>query len=103
MNCVHIEGMSNERTRENLAQNVKFLRRLLRMSQEDLAGRMSVSVPTISAIERGVRNVNLDTLVALADALGVSVEDLFGAPSPAKSIEMARTSRSIQDGSETTN
>lgn len=89
--------MSNANARENLAKNVKFLRNLLGMSQEDLAGKMAVSVPTISGIERAVRNVNLDTVIALADALGVTVESLFGTPSTARSIEMVRLSRSLRD------
>lgn len=95
--CGHMQVMSNANARDNLAKNVKFLRNLLGMSQEDLAGKMSVSVPTISGIERAVRNVNLDTVIALADALGVTVESLFGTPSTARSIEMARVSRSSKD------
>jgi transcriptional regulator with XRE-family HTH domain len=82
--------MSNANARLNLAQNVKFLRHLLGWSQEDLASRMSVSVPTISGLERGVRNANLDTIIGLADALGVRVENLFEQPSSARSIELAR-------------
>lgn len=93
--------MANANARENLAQNVKFLRHLLGMSQEDLAGRVAVSVPTISAVERGVRNVNLDTLISLADALGVPVESLFATPSAARSIEMVRSSRAGNSDTDT--
>ena len=61
----------------SLAKNVKALRYVLRLSQDDLAGRLGVAVQTISAIERGVRKPSLDTIVGLARALDVRVVDLF--------------------------
>jgi transcriptional regulator with XRE-family HTH domain len=60
-----------------LAKNVKALRYVSRLSQEDLAERLGVAVQTVSAIERGVRKPSLDTIVGLARALDVRVADLF--------------------------
>ncbi len=60
-----------------LAKNLKALRYVLRLSQEDLAERLGVAVQTISAIERGVRKPSFDTIVGLARTLDVRVADLF--------------------------
>jgi transcriptional regulator with XRE-family HTH domain len=47
------------------------------MSQEDLAEAAGVHRTYVSSLERGLRNVGLDNVYALADALGVEPSELF--------------------------
>ena len=48
------------------------------MTQEELAAKSGVSRTTIVAIESGEeKNVLASTLLKIADALGVTVQDIF--------------------------
>lgn len=49
----------------------------LRMTQEDLSERASISVSFLSMIERGERSPHLETLGKIAEALEVRVAELF--------------------------
>jgi transcriptional regulator with XRE-family HTH domain len=75
--------------RERLAKNLKLFRGKLGMSQETLADRAGLHRTKPSAIERGNANITLDTLVSLAEALGVDVVQLLTThdelPTPLKS------------------
>ena len=46
-------------------------------TQEQLAERAGLSYKFIGEIERGFGNPTLDTIVSLADALGLGIPDLF--------------------------
>jgi transcriptional regulator with XRE-family HTH domain len=62
---------------EALRVNVIVGRAQARLSQEQLAQRAGVSRPTISRIERSAADVRVGVVQRIADALGVSVADLF--------------------------
>ncbi|MBI3380980.1 MAG: helix-turn-helix transcriptional regulator [Aquabacterium sp.] len=62
--------------REVFARNVRKLRRLQELSQEALALEAGMSRTYVSEIEKGDRNVSIDNMGALADALGVPLKDL---------------------------
>ena len=62
--------------REVFARNVRRARRLKDLSQESLALELGMSRPYLSSVERGVRNVSIDNMGRLADALGVALRDL---------------------------
>lgn len=62
-----------------LGKQVKKHRRRLNLSQEDVAAKTGLSVPSLSEIERGIANPTLQTLEKIADALGVSVAALLDA------------------------
>jgi len=47
------------------------------LTQEQLAERAGLSYKFIGEVERGQGNPSLDTLISLAEALGVSLPDLF--------------------------
>jgi transcriptional regulator with XRE-family HTH domain len=49
----------------------------LRMTQEDLSERASISVSFLSMIERGERSPHLETLAKIAEALEVRIAELF--------------------------
>jgi transcriptional regulator with XRE-family HTH domain len=65
----------------DLAERVRGRRKVLGFSQEALAHRADLSLNLVNKIERGViLDPHISTLVALADALEVSVVDLVGEP-----------------------
>ncbi len=68
----------------HLSDNLKRIRVQRDLSQKDLAERSGVSEGQISKLEIGSqKNPQLETVVALATALGVSMEELvFGAEGP---------------------
>jgi len=60
---------------------MKELRRIRRakdITQEELGQRVGLSAAAISAFERGEANPKQDTLIGLADALDVAVDELLG-------------------------
>ncbi len=56
---------------------MRELRRARRLSQEDLAELCGLDRTYISGVERGQRNIALRNIEALAQALDVSLADLF--------------------------
>jgi transcriptional regulator with XRE-family HTH domain len=60
-----------------IAKNLRLLRDKQGMSQETLADRAGLHRTQLSVIERGLRNMRLDTLIALAAALGVPEIELL--------------------------
>ncbi len=62
--------------REIFGQNLRRARRLKDVSQEELALRAELSRTYVSEVERGVRNVSIDNMGLLAQALGVPLKDL---------------------------
>jgi transcriptional regulator with XRE-family HTH domain len=56
-----------------LGKRIKQLRKLRRLSQEDLAEKAGISAQYVSNIERGKENPTLDLLFGLADSLKVSL------------------------------
>lgn len=60
------------------ARNIRRVRRLLDMTQIDLAEKAGLSKQTISNIETGRHSLMLSTALHIADALELSVEQLVG-------------------------
>lgn len=60
-----------------LANNVRYLRKVRRLSQEELADICEIHRTYIGSVERCERNVTLSTLELLANAFGVSVVQLL--------------------------
>lgn len=52
----------------------------LRLSVREMARRVGVSASLVSQIERGKINPSVSTLYALVSELGLSMQDVFGAP-----------------------
>lgn len=67
--------MSN--IREVLANNMKKMRSIRNVSQEELAALCNLHRTYISDIERCNRNVSIDNIEKIAEALHVSPSDLL--------------------------
>jgi transcriptional regulator with XRE-family HTH domain len=77
----------------DIGSNLKLLREAAGLTQKLLAEVVGVSQPAIAQIESGVtRNPTLDVVLALADALGVTVDDLMRPGDDASpELEIAQT------------
>jgi transcriptional regulator with XRE-family HTH domain len=66
-----------ESARTLLAENIVRLRRDRGWSQEELAARSELDRSFVAHVERQQRNISLDNIEKLADALAVSVSTLL--------------------------
>lgn len=62
--------------RQVFARNLRKTRRLADLSQEALALQCGMSRTYVSEVERELRNVSIDNMGLLADALGRPLRDL---------------------------
>lgn len=62
---------------KQLGLRIKYLRSIKKWSQEDLALEANINKNYISDIERGTRNPTLMILERIANALDVSLSELF--------------------------
>ena len=62
---------------------LRLARQARGLSQQQLAGMAGISRQAVSALESGVSDPSLRVALALARALGLTVEELFGPGSPA--------------------
>ncbi len=72
-----------KKARKLLARKLRLLRLMKGWSQEGLAQASGLDRSYVSSIERGERNVSLDNIEKLADAFGVSLDELLGVPDAA--------------------
>ena len=68
------------RVREVLALNLKGLRQIQNLSQEDLADLAGIDRTYVSSLERSQYSATIDVLERLALALGVKPADLLTEP-----------------------
>ena len=62
---------------EKLGQNMKRIRAKKKMSQGDIARALEVDRGYISNIENGKKNPTIATVAKIANALGVSADELL--------------------------
>ena len=62
---------------KDFGRRVKQQRKLAQLTQEKLAEKAGISFAFVGHIERGTRKCSVDTLVKLANALGVSPNTLL--------------------------
>jgi transcriptional regulator with XRE-family HTH domain len=77
--------------RRRLSKNVRYLRTLHGLTQEELAERVGNTHKHIGEIERARVNVSLDIVSKLARALSVDVCDLFRADGKARPLHVLTT------------
>lgn len=63
--------------RQIFALNLRRYRRIKEISQETLALTAKMSRSYVSGVERGERNISIDNMGLLAEALGISLQDLL--------------------------
>ncbi len=74
--------MQNDKRRlKQFGENLRRLRKLKGVSQEQLAFEAELDRSFVGQVERGERNLSLLNIHRLAEALGVSIENLFSADS----------------------
>jgi y4mF family transcriptional regulator len=57
-----------------IGNTLKTRRKFLKITQEDLADISGISVRTLGAIEQGLANPELESLMKIFDVLGLKVE-----------------------------
>lgn len=82
-----------------IAEQVKFLRRMFRLTQENLAHAAGLSTRTIEKVESGRHQPNEQTLRSIARALNMNDLKIFEKPSPEALVrleaEIERASRKM--------
>jgi len=71
--------MNMQLSQKQIGQRIAELRKIKGLSQEDLAGRIKISRPSLAQIELGNRNVNIPELQRLSMVLGFSLDDFISA------------------------
>ena len=70
-------GKARESARVRLAQRLRFERSIRSLSQEKLADLAGLHRTYVGSVERAERNVSIDNIEQLADALGLNIATLF--------------------------
>jgi len=65
------------KTRKILGKKIKHLRKLQRLTQEDLAETVGLSSTYIGHIEQGRKSPSLEAITRIAKVLKVKIKDLF--------------------------
>ena len=63
--------------KEKMGQIIRRLRKERDLTQEELAEKVSLSIPHMSHIERGRTKVSLPSLILIANALNTTVDNLL--------------------------
>lgn len=72
--------MNSSSAKKILAENLRRLRTEAGLSQEELAARAGLHRTYVSSVEGGHRNVTLENIFALAEALGTTPSALVRLP-----------------------
>ena len=65
------------KAQEQLGMRIRFLRKNLHWSQEDLALNANINKNYISDLENGRRNPSLEILERISNAFNITLEELF--------------------------
>ena len=71
--------MSSVKTQSNRAvgKSIRAVRHQYGWSQEDVAGKLGISIPAFSKIETGITDINLSRLQQVADIFNLSLVQLL--------------------------
>lgn len=72
-----------------MGEAARQARHARRLTQEQVAGQLGVSSEFYSRIERGLAHPSLETLLGMADVLGVTVDALLGLDGPHAAARMS--------------
>lgn len=86
---------------EALGQRIRQHRKLMKMTQEELASVSDVSTSYIGHIERGIKHCSLETLICICNALhippNVLLQDSLDQPMLQTDVDMSPPIRSLFD------
>ena len=68
--------------------NIKEIRKQKKMTQEELAEKCGLQTSYLAGIERGDRNITLQTLEKITAGLDINAKDLFELDSPMKQLSI---------------
>jgi transcriptional regulator with XRE-family HTH domain len=71
-------------------ENIKYLRKLKRISQEDMAKGLGFAQSNYNKIEKGTAELTVDRLYQIADVLGVSVFQILVDTNEQTALEVIR-------------
>src|SRR5207244_2520419 len=77
----------------DVGERLRELRRIRRCTLRTIADRSGLSESFLSQVERGRANASIASLRSIADALGVSVADLFEPGGPPRPRVLRRADR----------
>ena len=66
----------NEAFYKNLGKNIKMRRKLLGLTQQELADKLGISLNFMGKIEVAFSKLSLDTLIEIADKMDTTVSEL---------------------------
>jgi transcriptional regulator with XRE-family HTH domain len=79
MSTLLVEAWMPSRELPPIGERLKRLREESGLTQRELADRAELTLSLVTKIEQGVnRNLRMQTLVALADALDITLDELVG-------------------------
>jgi len=85
-----------------LGQRIRQQRKLMEMTQEELASVSDVSTSYIGHIERGIKHCSLETLVCICNALNIPpnslLQDSLVNPPMETELELSPNARSLLSG-----
>jgi len=73
----HLMGLGMSQLKKQFGKRVQTLRLAAKLTQEQLANEVGVTIESISNIERGIHGPSFDNLEKIASALNVAVKNLF--------------------------
>jgi transcriptional regulator with XRE-family HTH domain len=71
------DSKSNHKARMIFSNNIRRIRKEKNLSQEDLAGLSGLHRTYVGSVERLERNISIDNMERLANALGVKLSTLL--------------------------
>ncbi|MFN8011619.1 MAG: helix-turn-helix transcriptional regulator [Holophagaceae bacterium] len=69
-------GTKRKSARQTFAENLRSVRLARGLSQEALADLSGLHRTYVGSVERGERNISIDNIECLAEALGVHISEL---------------------------
>lgn len=78
-----------------LKLRIREIRQHQSLTLAELAGRVGISVPHLSEVERGVKNINNHLLTRIAEALDVKPRDLIDDDTDPEAVEFALVMESL--------
>ena len=80
-----------------LGQRIRKYRKAMHMTQEELADKVSISLPHMSHIETGNTKLSLPVLVKIAEALSVRIDDIVYDKPPINKSDVKQEISNILD------